>query len=126
MVAFKLKNYMTYFYYFIILLVVLYLYQRYKNKMDRENGVDDYNAIQNFLLNDPDDVDTKKLKKPILWIHIDYTYNSRSWLSFGSRSSLDLNQPYLYLTVMSIIKSKNKENWNNYFFWHLIKYKNQS
>jgi len=108
MVAFKLKNYMTYFYYFIILLVVLYLYQRYKNKMDRENGVDDYNAIQNFLLNDPDDVDTKKLKKPILWIHIDYTYNSRSWLSFGSRSSLDLNQPYLYLTVMSIIKRCSK------------------
>lgn len=42
-------------------------------------------------------------KKPILWIHVPYAYNSRNWLSFGSRSSMNLNQPYLYLTVRSII-----------------------
>ena len=108
MVSLKLKNYTTYFYLFIILMVVSYLYQRYKNKIERESGIEDYDSIQKFLLNDPDDVDTKKLKKPILWIHIDYSYNSRSWLSFGSRSSLDLNQPYLYLTVMSIIKMCSK------------------
>ena len=45
-----------------------------------------------------------KSKKPILWIHVPYEYNSRNWLSFGSRSSFDLNQPYLYLTARSIIK----------------------
>jgi hypothetical protein len=39
-----------------------------------------------------------------LWIHVPYEYNSRQWLSFGSRSSFNLNQPYLYLTVRSIIK----------------------
>jgi hypothetical protein len=50
-----------------------------------------------------DDVTLGKSKKPILWIHVPYEYNSRRWLSFGSRSSFDLNQPYLYLTVKSII-----------------------
>ena len=43
------------------------------------------------------------MTRPILWIPIVYTYNSRKWESFGSRSSYDLNQPYLYLVVKSII-----------------------
>jgi hypothetical protein len=46
-----------------------------------------------------------KSKKPILWIYIPHEYNARQWLSFGSRSSDELNQPYLYLTVKSIIKN---------------------
>jgi hypothetical protein len=47
--------------------------------------------------------DLAKSKKPILWIHVKYEYNSREWISFGSRSSFNLNQPYMYLTVKSII-----------------------
>jgi hypothetical protein len=67
----------------------------------REENKDNYDAVQKYLL---DDVTLGKSKKPILWIHVPYEYNSRKWLSFGSRSSFDLNQPYLYLTVRSIIK----------------------
>ena len=52
-----------------------------------------------------DDDTLGKSKKPILWIHVPYEYNSRNWLSFGSRSAFDLNQPYLYLTVKTIIKN---------------------
>ena len=55
----------------------------------------------NYLL---DGEDLGKSAKPILWIHVPHEYNSRNWLSFGSRSSFELNQPYLYLTVRSIIK----------------------
>jgi hypothetical protein len=44
-----------------------------------------------------------KEKRPILWIHLPYEYNSRDWSSFGSRSSFNLNQPYLYITLKSII-----------------------
>jgi hypothetical protein len=44
-------------------------------------------------------------KKPIMWIHIPFEYNSRYWQSFGSRSSFDVNQPYLHLTIRSIIKN---------------------
>jgi hypothetical protein len=81
--------------------VVGFLYRRFEDKLIREENKDNYNAIQKYLL----DGDTLgKSKKPILWIHIPYEYNSRNWLSFGSRSSFDLNQPYLYLTTRSIIK----------------------
>jgi hypothetical protein len=98
---FKIKNYTNYIFLFAILLATAFLYQRYQNKLDRESDSDNYDAIQKYLLNDPD---LAKDKKPILWIHIKYDYNSRNWLSFGSRSSHDLNQPYLYLTVKTIIK----------------------
>jgi hypothetical protein len=97
----KIKNYTNYIFLFAILLVTAFLYQRYQNKLDRENDSDNYDAIQKYLLNDPD---LAKDKKPILWIPIEYDYNARNWLSFGSRSSHNLNQPYLYLTVKSIIK----------------------
>ena len=43
------------------------------------------------------------IKKPILWVHIDYKKNSRNWESFYSRSNNDINQDYLYLTIRSII-----------------------
>jgi hypothetical protein len=86
---------------FGILIVLGVLYKRFEDKRVREEEGDTYEAIQKYLL----DGDTLgKSKKPILWIHVPYEYNSRRWLSFGSRSSFDLNQPYLYLTVRSIIK----------------------
>jgi hypothetical protein len=86
---------------FFILTVLGFLYRRYEDKLMREENKDNYDAIQKYLL---DDVALGKSKKPILWIYVPYEYNSRNWSSFGSRSSLDLNQPYLYLTVRSIIK----------------------
>ena len=86
---------------FFILIVLFFLNRRYEAKLAREDKSDNYDAIQNFLL---DDVTLNKSKKPILWIHVPYEYNSRNWSSFGSRSSLNLNQPYLYLTVKSIIQ----------------------
>ncbi len=86
---------------FFILLVLGILYRRYEDKRERQESSDIYENIQQYLL---DDDTLGKSKKPILWIHIPYEYNSRRWLSFGSRSSFDLNQPYLYLTVRSIIK----------------------
>lgn len=85
---------------FFIFIVLGFLYRAFEDKRIREENKDTYEAIQKYLL----DGDTLgKSKKPILWIHIPYEYNSRNWLSFGSRSSFDLNQPYLYLTVRSII-----------------------
>ena len=84
----------------IILIVTGMLYRRFEEKRIREENKDNSEAIQNYLL---DGVTLGKSKKPILWIHVPYEYNSRNWLSFGSRSSFELNQPYLYLTVRSII-----------------------
>jgi len=85
----------------IILVLLMFLYRRFEDKRMREETQDNTETIQKFLL---DDVTLAESKKPILWIHVPYEYNSRKWLSFGSRSSFDLNQPYLYLTIRSIIQ----------------------
>jgi len=95
-------SYLNYIYFFAVLLVISYLYNRYKNKLERENDLNNYEAIRKYLLTE-DDIIEGNIKKPILWIYIPYEYNVRNWESFGSRSSLDLNQPYLYLTARSII-----------------------
>jgi hypothetical protein len=97
----KTGNMTNLFILFSILIVLGFLYKRFEDKLMREENKDNYEAIQKYLL---DDVTLGKSKKPILWIHVPYEYNSRKWLSFGSRSSFDLNQPYLYLTTRSIIK----------------------
>ncbi len=100
-----MKSFTNLFILFFILIVLGVLYKRFEDKMAREESSDIYESIQQYLL---DDETLGKSKKPILWIHVPYEYNSRNWLSFGSRSSFDLNQPYLYLTVRSIIKNCDK------------------
>jgi hypothetical protein len=97
----KLGNLTNLFILLFFLLLLGFLYKRFEDKRMREENEDNYEAIQKYLL---DDITLGKSKKPILWIHVPYEYNSRKWLDFGSRSSFDLNQPYLYLTVRSIIK----------------------
>lgn len=96
-----MKSFSNYIFLFIILIVLGILYRRFEDKRIREENLENVETIQKYLLNDSS---LNKSKKPILWIHVPYEYNSRNWLSFGSRSSFDLNQPYLYLTVRSIIE----------------------
>jgi hypothetical protein len=87
---------------FGIVIALSFLYQKYLEKQAKTASFDDYGEIKKYLLKDKT---LDKSKKPILWIHIPYEYNARNWASFGSRSSTELNQPYLYLTVKSIIKN---------------------
>jgi hypothetical protein len=95
----------------IVVVVCIVLFNRYNDLQSKkkrssqsilENNENDYKAIQKYLLLDYDPT-LAKTKKPILWIPIQYEYNSRNWASFGSRSSFELNQPYIYLTVKSIL-----------------------
>jgi len=96
----------VYIYTLIATLVINYLYNIYKVKMidnDRENS---YSVVEKFLVNNQTHQKDKMSdisKKDILWVHMTYEKNSRWWKSFYSRTSDDLNQPYLYLTVKSII-----------------------
>ena len=91
----------------LLLLGVGYIYEQYRTRMDYEDKRHDMNLIQKFLIGDQNDhmtiEDLGNIKKPILWIHIEYSYNSRNWCSFGSRSSHELNMPYIYLTLQSIV-----------------------
>jgi len=110
--SFKLKNYSVYIPLLIILIVIAFLSNRYTDKLNKEKDVDNYSNIQKYLLTDSNHLsNTGKNRKPIIWIPINYEYNSRNWISWGSRSSFELNQPYMYLTVKSII-SQCAESFN--------------
>lgn len=86
---------------FIIVILLSMIIQRYYDKKELSENVERYQKIYQYLLNDTSLI---RNKKPILWIHIPYECNSRKWLDFNSRKTMELNQPYLYLTVQSIIK----------------------
>lgn len=93
-------NFSKYIFTLVILVASGILYDKYKIKNKIDDDVENYELIKKYLLNDSS---LANAKKPILWIHIDYADNARHWYSFGSRSSNDLNQPYLYLSIQSII-----------------------
>ena len=85
------------FIYLIILFLIIFILIKYAES--KKQGTEE--SIQGYLLNQKG---IYKNKKPILWIYIPHYYNSRHWESFGSRSSFQLNQPYIYLTIQSIIQ----------------------
>ena len=90
----------------LMLLALGYIYNQYRSRMDYEDQKHDMSLIKKFLIDEDNEVNIKNLgsmKKPIIWIHIEYNYNSRNWCSFGSRSSNELNMPYIYLTLQSIV-----------------------
>jgi hypothetical protein len=88
------------YYVFAISLVVVVSYVATKFKTPFEESKDEYALIKQYLLNDSP---LEGYKKPKIWIHTKYEYNSRLWSSFHGRSSYDLNQPYIHLTIKSII-----------------------
>lgn len=89
------------FYYLIIALIIGIFYKRFIDKYEKDDDLKRYELIRHFLLNESD-IATSSL--PILWIHVPYELNSRSWESFNSRSSKELNLSYIQLTISSIIK----------------------
>lgn len=92
----------------IIIIVLAYLYKKYETKYLYQN-YDENTDIRKYLLGELTRDDIGRIRKPLLWIYIPHEYNTRNWLSFGSRSSYELNQPYLYLTTKSIMKHCNND-----------------
>jgi hypothetical protein len=84
----------------LLLLIIGYVYSMYSGKLNDDTAKEERDLIQKFLANDVNQMDRKK---PFLWIPIQYDMNERHWLNFGSRNTTNLNQPYLYLTIRSII-----------------------
>lgn len=84
---------------FLLLTLLGYLYDKYKQKLERNDKIDHDDIVRKYLLNDK----ALTSSKPIIWIHIEHEVNSRDWLSFGSRNSTRVNQPYKYITIQSII-----------------------
>ena len=96
----------------IILFISGFLYNKLQIKLDNRDKLDELDIIKRYFLNEQDDNYIDKLnhiKLPILWVHIDYNKNSRNWNSFLDRSSNNINQDYLYLTIRSIINNCGKD-----------------
>jgi len=88
-----------YLYVFALSLVALASYVGNKFKSQFEDR-DEYDLVRQYLLNESPLYGNNK---PKIWIHTKYEYNARVWKSFQSRSSYDLNQPYIHLTIKSIV-----------------------
>jgi len=89
-----------YVYTVAILLVVSYFANKLKQRFVDNEQDEEYALIRKYLLNDSP---LNGYNKPKLWIHTKYEVNSRKWKSFYSRNSTDLNEPYIHLTIKSIV-----------------------
>ena len=98
--AFNLSRYSHYIYPLTITIVMSLIYSKYQSAEDEDEHIKNYRIVRKYLLNDSS---LAQSKKPIIWIHMDYEANARQWQSFFSRKTDDLNQPYQYLTLKSII-----------------------
>jgi len=94
---FDSKNINHYLFAFGLILVASFFGNRFKQAFEPN---DEYELIRQYLLNESP---LYGFNKPKLWIHSKYEMNARKWKSFQSRNSTDLNQPYLHLTIKTII-----------------------
>ena len=95
---FDSKNINHYLFAFGLIMLASFFGNRFKQAFESKD--DEYEMIRKYLLNDSP---LYGFNKPKLWIHSKYEINARSWKSFQSRTSTDLNQPYLHLTIKTII-----------------------
>jgi hypothetical protein len=91
---------------FAIIMVASFFGNRFKQTFIDNETKDDYEMVKMYLLNDNV---LYGRNRPKLWIHSKYELNSRQWKNFMSRNSTELNQPYLYLTIQSIINHCGKD-----------------
>jgi hypothetical protein len=83
-----------------IIILVSYFSSQIKNGFIASSTNEEEELIRRYLLNDSP---LYGYNRPKLWIHSKYEVNSRTWKSFQSRNTTDLNQPYIHLTIKTII-----------------------
>jgi hypothetical protein len=96
----NLSKYKNYIFPLIVTITLSLIYNKYKSSEDDDENTRNYKLVRKYLLNDSS---LAQSKKPIIWIHMVYETNARWWPSFSSRNTDNLNQPYIYLTLKSII-----------------------
>ena len=94
---FSSKNILFYLFGASIIIIASYVVSNYKKTLE---PIDENEMIKKYLLNDSP---LYGYNRPKLWIHTKYEINSRKWKSFYSRNTADLNQPYIHLTIKTII-----------------------
>ena len=83
-----------------LVMAVSYIGDSVRQRFTNRDHMDDYEMVKKYLLNDSP---MYGKNRPKIWIHSKYEINARKWKNFMSRNTTDLNQPYLYLTIQSII-----------------------
>ena len=89
---------------FVFITISSILYDKYKQKQEKIQEGKTYDLVSKYLINDVP-IDSQN----IIWVHVDQDVNARKWLHWGSRNTKSLNQPYLNLTLKSIIQQANGE-----------------
>jgi hypothetical protein len=79
------------------------VYDKFKMHFVDEENAKHYNIVKQYFLNKDEPSLAQPNNKPFLWIHTDNEINANHWISFGSRNSKDMNQPYKLLTIKTII-----------------------
>ena len=101
-------NFQNYVLFFTVIASFGVLYNRWEHKYLEKDLIIKNQNIKKYLLNRQVISDHDLFSKPFIWIHVDNELNSRSWESFNSRSSRELNKPYMVYTIKSIIKKCDK------------------
>lgn len=91
---------------FVVIMVASFFGNRFKAAFIENETKDDFEMVKKYLLNENV---LYGRNRPKIWIHSKYEINSRQWKNFMSRNSTELNQPYLYLTIQSIINHCGKD-----------------
>ena len=94
---FSSKNISTYAITISVILAASYIATKFNQSFQNN---DEYDIIKKYLLNDSP---LYGFNRPKIWIHSKYEINARKWKDFYSRNTTDLNQPYLHLTIKTII-----------------------
>lgn len=97
---FEKQNIYHYLFAFGLVIIANYVASQYKQKFIEDDMNSEQELIRKYLLNDSP---LYGITKPKIWIHTKYDINARKWKDFMSRNTTDLNQPYIHLTIQSII-----------------------
>lgn len=90
---------------FGMLISLSYISKHIKSKEEDLNKEFNANSINKYLLEQDEII---KSSKPIIWIHIPREKNVRKTNNLSQPNSDNLNMPYVYLTVRSIIEKCGK------------------
>ena len=95
--------------YVIIFLGIGVLINRWETKNIVKKEETDSDRVREFILNKKQSDDVKLFTKPFIWIHLDTAANSRNWESFNSRSSNEVNKPYITYCIDTIVSKCGNE-----------------
>jgi len=87
---------------FVVLSIAsIYVYRYYQNAEHYYDRLTQQKYASEYVMGDA----PWKHRAPYLWVHAQGEYNARDWASWGSRTSEQLNQPFLYVTMKSVLET---------------------